>query len=383
MNMRINSCLMVLVIIASLTFVENAPGYGYRKGNGTKIKWEGENIRWRAASNSFPGGSSYRTALNRAISRWNQAPGEFHFKSVTWGDTNIERKNKQTEIWFSDTLGSGSATCYTWLKWRWGKATIKEADIALDVDVPWSTSTIQSNKDVAGSEVESYQGKAYGGNRRTFVTTALHEMGHAMGLQHENRRLNIMGSDTSHLHANNKRIRAYVGEDAGNGEVYLYGRTDTILKNDLSVSHWKFWKAGGTDNEYSQHIFTKIYHISTGNPVYSKWYEGVKRYRVKKGTTYHVQFTYENNGYYTQNGVNIGFYISKNRNITTLDERFATRTMNLTRNRPYTKKLTLTIPSNLTVTHGYWLGVIIDYTGSIQEFDEHNNAAYIPIEIIP
>lgn len=383
MNTRITTCLLALVIIAPVLFVEDAQGYVYRESNnGTKIKWEGENIRWRAASNSFPGGSSFRTALNRAISKWNQAPGEFYFKPVTWGDTDINRKNKQTEIWFSDTLGSGSATCYTWLKWRWGTATIKEADIALDVDVPWSSSRTQSNKRVTSFSDYGYW-RAYGGNRRPFVTTALHEMGHALGLLHENRVLNIMGSDTSHLHANNKRIRAYVGENAGHGEVYLYGKTDTILKDDLSVSHWKFWKAGGKDNEYSQHIFTKIYHLSTGNPVYSKWYEGVKRYRVKKSTSYNVQFTYENNGYYPQSGVNVGFYISGNRNITTKDARFATRTMNLTRNSPYTRKFTLTIPSNLTVGYGYWLGVIIDYTGSIQEFDEYNNAAYIPIKIIP
>ena len=79
----------------------------------------------------------------------------------------------------------------------------------------------------------------------------------------------------------------------------------------------------------------------------------------------------------------MGFYISTNRNITTGDSRFATRTMDLNRNGVYTKKYNLTIPSNLIVDQTYWLGAIVDYTGSIAEFTEQNNAAYIPIMIIP
>ena len=131
------------------------------------------------------------------------------------------------------------------------------------------------------------------------------------------------------------------------------------------------------------HILTKIYRADNDNIVSWDWSEGVKKYKVKKGNSYKIQFTYENNGYYDKSGVNVGFYISNNRNITTGDTRFATRTMALNRNRPYTRKYTLTIPSNLSVGQVYWLGVIVDYTGSVTEFAEDNNAACIPIEIVP
>ena len=380
MRTRTLSAILVSSLLLAALCEQETYGYRYLKGNGKKIKWSGEKIKWRAGKVSFPAGSSYRTALTRAMGRWNQAPGEFSFVYPTWGDTKVNKNNTQTEVWASNSLNNGSAICYTWWKWKWGTATYREADIVFDSDVSWSTSTNLFNKDVTSSAV--YGNKVYGGTRRPFVTTALHEMGHALGLLHENRRLNIMGSDMSHLHANNGKMRAYVGEDAGHGEVFLYGKTDTILKNDLSVSHWKHWKAGGTDDEYSLHILTKIYTTSD-NVVSSTWFQGVKRYKVRKGTTYKVQFTYENNGYYNFSGVNVGFYISTDDRITTGDTRFSTRTMTLNRNRPYTRKYTLTIPSNLVVDQVYWLGVIVDYTGSITEFAEDNNAAYIPILIIP
>jgi hypothetical protein len=191
-----------------------------------------------------------------------------------------------------------------------------------------------------------------------------------------------MGEDWDHIHANNGKIRGYVGEDAGNGEVFLYGRTHNTYKNDIGVTHWKY---GGKDDdapEYSEHILTKLYNQFGTGVINSNGFEGVRRYEVLAGQTYQVQFTYENNGYYNKSGIKVAYYISTNRYITTYDRKIATRTITLNRNWVWTNKYTITLPSDLKVDQTYWLGVVVDYTKNIAEFSGVNNATHIPIEVI-
>jgi hypothetical protein len=191
-----------------------------------------------------------------------------------------------------------------------------------------------------------------------------------------------MGEDWDHIHANNGKVRSYVGEDAGDGEVFLYGQTNNTYKNDLGVSHWKYGGKDEDDPEYSEHIRTKLYNQFGSGVINSNSFEGVRRYEVLAGQTYKVQFTYENNGYYNKSNIKVGYYISTNGYITTYDRLIKTRTMTLNRNDPWTDKYTVTIPHDLVVDQTYWLGVIVDYTKNIAEFSNVNNATYIPIEII-
>ncbi len=100
------------------------------------------------------------------------------------------------------------------------------------------------------------------------------------------------------------------------------------------------------------------------------------------GQTYKVEFTYENNGYYDKSGVDVGYYISTNDNITTLDTLIATSTKTLNRNKASTSTKTLTLPAWLVVGQTYYVGVIVDYTKSIAEYSSTNNATYLPIRIL-
>jgi len=109
-----------------------------------------------------------------------------------------------------------------------------------------------------------------------------------------------MGRGWEHIHANAGEVRHYAGEDAGNGAVHLYGKTQTIHKNDLGVTQWKYWSAAG---EYSNHAICRIYKTDD-SAVAREDFNGFKRYKVKAGHEYKVQFTYENNGYYDKSNRN-------------------------------------------------------------------------------
>ena len=148
------------------------------------------------------------------------------------------------------------------------------------------------------------------------------------------------------------------------------------MADDVGVTHWKY---GGKDGEYSTHKLTTI-TSATLPSVPSTEFEGMRSYEVLDDFDYFVQFTYENNGRNFLSDVDIVFYISKNRAISTIDTQIGTGKLNLGRDDVSTIRSAVHIP-NLTVGQTYWLGVIVDYKNKINEFEAENNAASIPIHV--
>lgn len=371
-----------LVVGLSLVFgqfvnVRNAFGYTYYitvPGN-NKIIWPGKQIRYRTAAGSFPPGSIQRSGLTRALGRWHECPGDFTFLTPIWDDVDVGVHNGESEVWFTPDPCVG-AVHFGLIKWNGTSAEFIESDVVFstipcwdDPLIPWA---INSNS--------QFNIMIYGGTQVMWEPAAVHETGHGVGLAHTNNTYNVMGDPATHVHANNGRIREYVGEDAGNGTVFLYGETDAIFSDDVGVSHWKY---GWADGEYSRHELTQIFTSDGSTVIGSDAFEGVRRYNVKAGSTYKVQFTYENNGLGAMTNVSVGYYISTNNHITTCDTLFSSHTRNFYRDTVYTMKQSLAIPSNLTIGQTYYLGVIVDYTGQYFEVTEANNATYIPIKIIP
>jgi len=311
---------------------------------------------------------------------WNEAPGQFTFNDPPrWGDGSCGRENEQNEIWCSnnpDLLDSAPAICwYVDECWCFLGCTVKriEADVIFDASGNWSYfNNSRSTK------------RAYDPTgRRPFELTALHEMGHALGLAHADYTYNIMGEDWTHIHANDEAVIYYAGEDAGNGDVFLYGAEDDRdirTRNDLGVTHWKY---GGSDGEYSVHILTVIYANDGSTVIASDPFQQVERFRVRAGSEYQVEFTYENNGVDDIDEVDVAHYISTDNWITSRDRRIRTGTLGLNRNRVYTASHSVTIPADLIVGQTYFIGAIVDYMDHITEHQESNNATYTPILIIP
>lgn len=350
----------LLSLVASLLSL-NGLCYEYSTFLGGKIKWVDHNVKLRAGVNSFAPGA-WRDDLIEAKGRWNDNPSDFSW-TLLFDDSSVGINNLQNEIWFTtdqDLLDGAPART---LVWYVGTA-MAEADIVADADFAFTTSSSTANS------------SAYEGSSRTFVSTCLHEMGHALGLEHENDVYNIMGRAWTHVNANNGTIHFYPGEDACNGAVFLYG-LDNVHREDVSVTHWK---RTGYDGEYSVHSRTEILNTSNSPLKIHSGTEDDPVYEVTLGQQVDFQFQFENSGATTQNPLS-GFYLSENNNITTSDRLLATRTPSIGRNTTYLTTQRLTIPNDLNRGQTYYLGVIVDKDDTVNEVNEDNNATYIGIYV--
>ena len=365
--------ILFLTVIAVLGITANSVfAYSYRVCLEEKLKWDSNSVQMRASGVSFPAGG-WRTALADAVSAINNNPSNFRF-NLTYDEPSVGMGNGENETWFSSDssiLDGAPAITYTWSEcidyWIFGKTVkLTEADVIFDVNESYTTSTAKTNL------------LNYGGSGRPLRTTAIHELGHALGLGHVNSIYNIMGQDWTHIHVNGSDSHAYFGEDASNGAVFLYDANSSNLE-DVGVVHWRWI---GSSGEYSTHGRTRIF--TSGGAEESKFTDhGEPRYWVSVGETIQVEFTYENNGSSRQANTQVGYYLSTNDTISTYDQRLGGVTMDLGRNTPYTAKTTLTIPNNLTSNGDYYIGAIVDENDAIHEVNESNNATYIGIRVRP
>lgn len=355
---------MKKIIITLITFLLSSSAFAYKAyycDNGKVLKHDGHKVPMQYSPVSFPAGA-WRDALFASIQAVNRNPSNFWF-DVTQGSGLWANGNGINDILFSSDAGFSPAM------------TLLSGLCYDDKGVWTETDVIFYNGESFTPHMNTSALWEYGGNKRPIITTAIHEFGHALGLDHVNTLYNVMGEDWTYIHVNGGTAHGYFGEDAGNGAVSLYGQISSGFE-DVSVVHWKHVGANGA---YSDHGRTSLYSSNGGN-LASENIGAEVAYKVTKGQKVRTEFTFENNGRSYQSGISVGYYISTNNYITTWDKRIATRTYSLARDIPYTAQNVVTIPSNLP-SGLYYLGVIVDRTGSIKEVDETNNATYIPIKV--
>jgi hypothetical protein len=327
------------------------------------------NSRWiptaatmRLADMSFPDASQELGAVVAAKEAWDLNPSLFRF-NLLFHDMIVSRGNGQSEIWIAPELGFPGATYPIYDV----AGFLIEADIILNDNKRWAFNP---------TSYTTLEG--YGTRSRLMAATMVHELGHAMGLAHEADVYNVMGTGYTHVHVNLSRADAYVGEDASNGAVALYGLSG-LAGEDVSVSHWTYDEEGTADtDEYSQHMRVLVSDIN-GKPLDgAKIEDGATRFDVDSGQTLKVKFTYENNGATTQ-APEIDLVVSNNNWISIADTVIATFSRTLNRNNVDTYERTVTLPS---LAPGNWfIGAILDPHNVITEVDETNNATWIPINV--
>ncbi len=358
--------------LAALAFGGEAAAYELKRCGDQNIKWNSNNVTLMASNNSFPTGT-WRNGIQRAVDLTNQNPSNFRFTLVS-NTGGVALSNGQNEVWGStDTAGilqGAPAIAYTPSTClRFAGITVSgidETDVIFDYSSPWrwTTSTTKTNLIL------------YGGSLRALHTTGVHEFGHSLGLSHENDEYNIMGRDFEHLYANGSTASGYLGEDAADATVALYGLRSGAFE-DVALVHWRW---SGRSGEYSDHDRTRLFSCS-GLELPRTTIGGEPGYRVNRGQCVQLELTYENNGRAFQSGIAARYYISTNDYISTFDRQIGVGNWNLGRAQVATTRVTLTVPNDLTPARNYWIGGVLDPNNAIREFNESNNATYIPIRI--
>lgn len=365
--MRLNKLAVRLCVATLLTLSSSqvmASKFWTDCNNNTPRKWPGSGFTFNANPAGFGGNYTFwRTSFATALGRFNDTPVNLTINVRLDDDTSVAVGNGESEIWWDNS--GNSAVGYNITS---PCGTTIEGDIVFHNTVSYD---------------DSMEDKSnfwnYGGNNRTFETTALHEVGHTVGLAHENRYYNIMGSDYTHVHTTGENaLRSYLGEDAVNGLISLYGGSN---REDLSVAAWRHI---GSSGEYSTHGRTRLFNsngteLNSSNASTSCTGSYCElRYNVDLGQTIQYEMTLENNGRNSQS-VALGYYISTNATITNTDTLIRTDNVTVTRNTPDTVIKTITIPSNLTPNTDYYLGVLIDSNDTVSEWTEQNNTSYMHI----
>lgn len=345
-----------------LTFSQSAMSYKWLYDGSYRKKWSRQYFKLNANPAGFAGRyTKWRTSLTKAVRHFNRNPSRMYMASGLDNDSKVGR-NGESEISWCSTTACTPATAYTYSK----NGRITEADIIFYNRIPY--------KDIM--EKRSYWG--FGGKNRPFETTALHEIGHAVGMGHENRYYNIMGTDYQFIHVNGDRVGSYYGEDGSYGLRRQYGRKNRV---DLSVVNYKYWKKS---KAYSNHHHTKLYSNGSELSGRNTTSECPRKmcettYNARAGQEVEFEVTAENLGS-DKASSKISYYISTNNAIASTDTLLATDNISLEMKRPETIKKKLTLPENLTAGK-YWLGAVIDPDGTLKEAREDNNATYTAIQI--
>ncbi|MBT6979621.1 MAG: hypothetical protein HN951_07290 [Flavobacteriales bacterium] len=374
--------LFISILLCGLTF--DATAAMSRTCDGNPITWHVNRTRLEINTNSFSN-ERWQNAVKKAVRVVNTNPSPFWIDTVVRGG-DVGEDNEQNEIYATNIDAAGRAWtgyyCYWLYDWEYG---IEEVDIVIDssphaagTPITWTTS---DNK---------LQSRHYGSLDKLYVAQAesvlVHELGHLMGLMHENRYYTSMGDAANFVLAGGGRVRPYFGENSSSGARALYGAQGSPFR-DLSVSHWK---RTGANGEYSQHSRTSIKKFDGGRWVDLTYYAGSPdssvpevRLEVDRGDRIRFEYTLENNGKQTETNVRGGVYISTNDWISTSDRLIGTNTWPsiAAQGLPYTFGFSIDIPNDLVRQRVYYVGYLIDDNNTVPEKTGYNNAAYIPIWI--
>jgi len=327
---------------------QSAFAYRYHQCNDKKSKWESNSANYRIMRYSIPSGGQRDTDVVYSFQEWNAVYGMydvFSWQSGTSDPVSIDHDNGVNEIFYGTDAGLDGALGVTWVRyssscfWWFSDQWIVEADIGI-------------NGEFGGFEWGNPACNTYGvGNR----TTIVHEMGHGLGLLHDDSHMNLMmTSDGEGKYCGTHTIAPH-GDDAAGGR-YLYSSGNT--SHDLGASEFRLVGS----NDVALNTSPGTTYVCPGNSYTFMWSVGNMG---NVGDTYNVEWRLSTDK--TINSSDI--WVAGNSGAYEAANGFNTWTR------------TVTIPSNVSYGTEYYLGTIVDSSGTIGERYENNNATYMARKI--
>lgn len=317
-----------------------AGAYSWTTCGDRTVVWSGSRATMAINTTSFPVGSTWDGRLQNAMWHWNNVKGAgFNFFVARDTDGTFSHGNGVNEMYFS-AADSGTAlavthsryTCY----WLFGyHAWRNEADVSFNTSYAWTTGPL------------SY---ANLGSPYSFESVALHELGHVLGLGHEDRWMATMNS-----YYPNSGPLGYYKEwdplaDDREGVRFLY--RDATTETDVAGSAFKRSGSGTSTRVSSPTV-------------------------ASRGTFVTLEFSFANQGTSTRT-FDINFYLSTNSLISTADRYLGGNSGAwAAAGAMGTFSRTLFIPRDIA-PGTYYLGFLLDPRGAIAENNESNNGQPMP-----
>jgi CARDB protein/matrixin len=326
-----------LAALAGLAISLQAGAYGWDTCDGNKVVWNRGWTNMWVSTTSMPPDSVWDARLQNAMWHWNNVKRSgFTFYVGRDTDGTHQDGNGVTEVFFEGGLGANTLAVTRFRSHcRQGDYGIDETDVAFNTDQSWSVSPL----DYADLDAPY-----------SFEATALHEFGHVLGLNHEDRWLATLNS---------------------------------FYPDSGPVGHGKEWDPLSDDREGARFLYPDgTAETDIAGSVFKRTIAGesglvASPAAVARGSSATIELTVHNLGTGTQS-FNIGFYLSTNDIISTADRLLGTNTGAwLTAGASITGSRTLTIPSDVTPGR-YWLGTIVDHDEQVGEAHEGNNSMEMP-----
>jgi hypothetical protein len=328
---------LVALTLAMIIWVDSSQAYTWWHCDGTPMKWETNRAQYDVMRCSIPEGSQRAADVIYGFDEWNAIHGMYDVFSWQWGTTEcvrISHDDGRNQVYFGVPAEMDGAVGTTYLRYTSCVSHIVEADVAFNASAMTEWGNPPCN---------TYNPP---GSR----TTIVHEFGHALGLDHDDRFMNLMmTSDGEGKYCGNFVIEPHP-DDASGGR-FLYGSGNRSTDIGASASRL----IGSNDVDLNDP--TSTVSLCPGDSHTFKWSVG------NMGTedvTYDVAWVLSTNNVITLSDI----WLAGNVGALEVAGDFSTWTR------------TATIPATVSFGAVYYLGIILDYEDRVPERRWSNNNTY-------